>query len=187
MGKLIFLTLASLALAVPAVHADEVEVSGIVGVSLDAFYGACMNEGFELRSVVPFIEQMKWQEIDAATMAMFSPPGQQEFLKGWIAESPDRPPLPFLLALSRPADRANNVEVCTAMFGELDPREFQRAFIAETGAVEEGKEEAAGSVKFSYSIPKLPNIFVSLLLDTRGAGREIVATAVHLDQPEFTN
>ena len=179
-------SLAALALTVAAAQAQEGEISPIVGVSLDAFYGACMNEAFELRAVVPFISQMGWQEIDAMTLTMFSPPGPQDFLKGWVAESPDKPPLPFLLVVSRPVDRLNGVEVCTAMFGGLDPREFQAVFVDETGAVETGRDNAAGGTTFFYSLPDLPDILVSLALDTRGGGREVVATAVHMGQPDFT-
>ncbi|AMY71535.1 hypothetical protein AKL17_4323 [Frigidibacter mobilis] len=71
--------------AVPAIAQDP---SGLTAAALDAFYGACLTESFEIRKIESFISTLDWQELDPQTLELFKSEGAVSYFRGWIAKSP---------------------------------------------------------------------------------------------------
>ncbi|AMY71693.1 IS66 family insertion sequence element accessory protein TnpB [Frigidibacter mobilis] len=103
----------------------------------------------------------------------------------WPRVQPDDPPLPFALILSRPVDRWQETEVCTAFFRAVDAREFEKFFVTETDARVTEQVTQLGDTIISYSLPNHPKIFVTLKFSARGGSKDILASALHLDQPPY--
>lgn len=169
-----------------AALSEDLSISPLTGMALDSFYGACLNEGFSLSRAVPIIETLEWKEVDDTTMKPLAPEGEMDFLKGWLAVSPTKDnSLPFILILGRPKDRWMETESCTIYFKGVNAEEFAENFISETNATEVDSETRWAEIFRSFSLPDNPNVIASLHYSTRPGADQIVASAMHLNQPPF--
>ena len=154
------------------------EPSALAVVSVNTFIGMCLSPEYRAADHVAFADEIGWEPLPEALVAMQRPPAPQEFYKGWIAYPPDFPEFPFFAYAGRTAaGEAEPVETCGAFFRLVEGTEFVQEFVSRTDATLEFSEENYAGWLQAYSVPALPGVFVSFATPGRN-DVDMMATAI---------
>ncbi|MEQ8166670.1 MAG: hypothetical protein RIC93_11415 [Alphaproteobacteria bacterium] len=162
-----------------AVSANRVSAEELVehqtNAALGAFFGVCLNTGFELSRVEELAERLDWKKIEAPELEIFVPDVEAEFLDyfGYALLTPDEPPLPVAAFFGTSADPDGKTQHCSMVFKDVLPSEFIEAFVQDTEArLVDSSGGYAGEFEF-YSVADFPNDLVLIETQPRQRGLRI--------------